>query len=112
MTAIKKHSIENNVEKALVAVEMANEALSVFGDQPWSAPVQLALFALKLMILIYLKSAAEHEPEPASDPAAAGSHSTADAAAPTVDAQETATDSQRTSDPDDPPANEQSRPEQ
>ncbi|WP_112262428.1 hypothetical protein [Lentzea terrae] len=67
MSTAKKNSIEKYAERALLAVEVTNETLAVFDDQPWSIPAQLALFTLKLIILMYLKSAADHEPQPEPD---------------------------------------------
>lgn len=63
MDTPKKNRIQKCSEFALIAVDVASEALAVFEDQPWSAPAQLGLLALKMVILMYLKSAPQ-QPEP------------------------------------------------
>lgn len=100
-----KSTTEKYAANALVAVEVINEALAVFEDQAWSASVQLALFTLKLMILMYLKSAAEHEPEPAASTTDASPSNRTDAMAATEDALD------QTPDMQDPSADEQSDPQ-
>ena len=105
MTETKKLA-EKYTDNALALVEVTSEALTLFEDQPWCTPVQIILFALKLMILMY-----EQEPQPRS---AATDTECANTAAVTdgiSDVDEIGDDSQHTTSPGDTADDEQSHPE-
>ena len=91
MNLPKKNRIQKCSEFAFIAVEVASEALAVFEDQLWSAPAQLGLLALKMVILMYLKSAPQQpEQEDAEPPSNCSStaHMSEAAAAETTDKSE------------------------
>ncbi|MCS7484845.1 hypothetical protein ACFFQW_44545 [Umezawaea endophytica] len=106
--ANKKKVSEKVAGYALVATEVGSEALAIVEDQPWSGPVQLALFTLKMIILMYLKSA-EQKDQPAPDGAADSlADSPAELERRPVDADE---ETARDEEPDDPADEQQPHPQ-